>query len=131
MSEERKQVLLADDETDMHEFVRAALEDEVDLICVSDGEEALRMVREEKPDLVILDVQMPKKDGFVVFAEMRKDESTRSIPVIMLTGVGERTGLQFDASDMDEFLGAKPEAFIDKPVDPDILLETVKKILAR
>jgi CheY-like chemotaxis protein len=72
---------------------------------------------------------MPRKSGFTVFQELRADEATRGIPVIMLTAVSQRVGLPFDANDMGEFYGSSPDAFIDKPVDPEVLRDTVRKLL--
>jgi len=125
-----KKVLLADDDLDVHAFVRAALEDDgYELVTATDGAAALDLVRTEKPDIALLDVQMPGKDGFQVFAELRRDEATRTIPIIMLTGVTARTGIPFDAQAMGEFLGNEPEAYIEKPIDPEALRATVSELL--
>ena len=130
MAESGKKVLIADDEADVHVFVDAALEEDGhQIIHASDGEEALEKVKAESPDLIILDVQMPKKDGFLVFGELRQDDATKAIPVIMLTSVTERTGIKFDRKDMGDYYGSEPEAYIDKPIDPATLRETVSKLL--
>ncbi len=81
------------------------------------------------PDLVILDVQMPGKGGFDVFAEMKQDEASADIPVIMLTGVAEKTGMAFSSQEMGDFLGREPDAYIEKPVDPATLQQTVSRVL--
>ena len=123
-------VLIADDEQDCIDFVRETLADtSCEVLSAMDGEEALKVARERKPDLVILDVQMPKKDGFTVFSELRADSELGSVPVIMLTAVTQRTGLKFDAKDMGEYMGSEPEAYVDKPIEPIILKQTVKKLL--
>ncbi len=130
MAEQGKKVLLADDEADVHAFVEAALEDDVpQIIHAYDGQAALEMAAGEKPDLVILDVQMPEKNGFEVFAELRKGEQTKTIPVIMLTAVSERTGIPFSARDMGDYYGSEPDAYIDKPIEPGKLRETVRNLL--
>lgn len=130
MSADRKRVLVADDETDVHDFVQVALEDMgLEFVTATDGEEAVAKAMSELPDLVILDVQMPKKDGFQVFGELRRDAATKSIPVIMLTGVGARTGIAFSADDMGKYLGEKPDAYVEKPVDPTQLQAAVKALL--
>jgi len=130
MSPSRGKVLIADDEVDVHDFVRAALEDDgYDILTAADGEAALERARAERPALIILDVQMPKKDGFAVFDDLRKEQATKSIPVIMLTSVSRRTGIAFGAGDMRQYYGSAPEAFIDKPIDPDTLRETVNRLL--
>ena len=130
MAEPGKKVLLADDEADVHAFVEAALEDDVpQIIHAYDGQAALDMTASEKPDLVILDVQMPEKNGFEVFAELRKSDQTKAIPVIMLTAVSERTGILFSARDMGDYYGSEPDAYIDKPIEPEKLRETVRNLL--
>ena len=73
---------------------------------------------------------MPEKDGFEVFAELRKDTATKDIPVVMLTGVGAKVGIPFSARDMGKFLGAEPNAYIEKPIEPSELQDTVAKLLA-
>jgi len=131
MTAERKKILIVDDEPDVREFVQGVLEEGgYQFITAADGEEGLAKAKAESPDLAILDVQMPKKDGFRLFSELRADDATKSMPVIMLTGIGDRTGLKFDAEDMGEFLGSEPEAYIEKPIDPEKLSETVGKLIS-
>jgi len=130
MAQNDKTVLVADDEANVHEFVKVALEDEgITIVSAANGDEALEKARSCNPDLVILDVQMPEKDGFQVFAELRADPSTETVPVIMLTAIGELTGLRFNAKDMREFIGKEPDAYIEKPVDPALLQSEVKRLL--
>ena len=131
MSVESGRVLIADDEQDVRTFVGAVLENEgYELLKAADGEEALQQARQGGPDLIILDVEMPKMDGFSVFGELRRDESTRAIPVIMLTGVTARTGIKFDAEAMGDYLGSEPDAYMEKPMDAQELVATVAKLLA-
>lgn len=127
-----KAILVVDDEPDSVDFVKAIISEIGDLSVISafDGENGLAKAITELPDLIILDVMMPKKDGFKVFYDLRKDPKTENIPVIMLTGVSEKTGLKFSKEDMGEYLGKEPEDFIDKPVDPKRLQAAIKKALA-
>ena len=130
MTAEGKKVLIADDEADVREFIQAALEEDgYSFLTAADGEAALQIARAKSPDVIILDVQMPKKTGFQVFEALRRDNATQSIPVIMLTAVSERTGIKFDADTMGEYFGSEPEAYIDKPIDPDKLRETVAELV--
>jgi len=130
MPEGNKRVLVVDDEADAREFVQSVLEEVgCETIEAVDGEEGLAMARRERPDLIILDVQMPKKDGYAVFSALRKDQATRDIPVVMLTAVTERTGVDIDTQQMGEYLGSEPEAYIDKPIDPAGLGDVVKRLL--
>lgn len=132
MSQEaRKKILVVDDEADAVEFARTVLEEAgYEVATASDGIEGLEKTQEEKPDLVILDVDMPEKDGFAVFAEIRKDPELKSVKVVMLTGIGERTGLDFSADYVKRYYGDEPDAYLEKPVDPVLLQEAVAKLLA-
>lgn len=130
MATDAKKVLIADDEPDVREFVQAVLEEDgYSFLTVGDGEAAVQTAKAEKPDVVILDVQMPKKNGFQVFQDLRQNSATQSIPVIMLTAVSERTGIKFDKGTMGEYFGSEPEAYIDKPIDPVKLREAVSKLV--
>lgn len=125
-------ILVADDEPECIDFVRDALaEMPHEVIAADDGEAALAAAREHRPDLIILDVQMPKRDGFGVFAELKQDENLCDIPVIMLTAIVERTGVDLSAEDMDQYTGHQPDAFVDKPIEPIILRQTVTRLLKR
>ncbi|MCK5380818.1 MAG: response regulator [Candidatus Latescibacteria bacterium] len=131
MAEATKKILVVDDEPDAVEFVTEILSDleGVSVISAADGVEGLEKAKTEGPDLIVLDVQMPKKDGFSMFSDLKQDPVTKDISVIMLTGVTARMGLKFSAEDMGEYMGAEPEAYIEKPIDPGALLQAAKKIL--
>lgn len=126
---ERK-ILVVDDEDDCVEFLRAVLEGQgTTVISARDGEAGLKLARAEQPDLIVLDVQMPKKDGFTVFVELKQDAATQAIPVVMLTGVAEKTGVRFSKSDVGEFIGVEPDGYLEKPIDPEALKAMVEKLL--
>ncbi len=131
MAETTKKILVVDDEPDAVEFVTEILSDlkGVSVISAADGVEGLEKAKTEGPDLIVLDVQMPRKDGFSMFSDLKQDPVTKDIPVIMLTGVTARMGLKFSAEDMGEYMGAEPEAYIEKPIDPGALLQAAEKIL--
>jgi len=123
-------ILIADDEQECIDFVMEALADTpYEIISAMDGEEALELAKAEKPQLIILDIQMPKRTGFEVFASLRADENLASVPVIMLTAVTERTGIKFSGKDMGEYMGSEPEAYVDKPIEPVVLQQTVRRLL--
>jgi CheY-like chemotaxis protein len=146
-----KQVLVVDDEENTRRFLTVALEENgYEAVTAADGEEGLKKVRESKPDLILLDVMMPKKTGFVLFKQLRRQEEFKYIPVIMLTAVagalqddesqaeGETTERPYDS--LRESLGKaidkmraegvnRPEMFLDKPIDPDDLIESVKELI--
>ncbi len=131
MSEKAK-ILVADDEQACIDFVREALGDgPYEVLAAADGEEALQVARAQRPQLIILDIQMPKRDGFEVFAQLRSEKELSSVPVIMLTAIAERTGMKFTGSDMGEYMGSEPEAYVDKPIEPVVLKQTVKRLLKK
>jgi len=126
-----KTVLVVDDDPDAVEFVKTVLSQikGINVVTAFDADKALKIAGSQPLDLVVLDVMMPGKSGFDAFAELRQDEKTQQIPVIMLTAVSEVTGMKFGAADMGEFIGKEPEAFLDKPVDPVKLEKTARKAL--
>jgi CheY-like chemotaxis protein len=123
-------ILIADDEPECIEFVREALADTpYEVLGAGDGEEALTVARERKPQLIILDIQMPKLNGFEVFAQLKADAKLKSVPVIMLTGVAEKTGIGFSGQAMGDYLGDEPEAYIEKPIEPVVLKQAISRLL--
>ena len=124
-----KKVLVVDDEDDAVTFLEAILKKQgFDVISASDGEAGLSKARSESPDLIILDVQMPKLDGFDVFRILRDDEKTKEIPIIMLTGIEEKIGIGFSKEDMKEFYHKEPQDYLEKPIEPDKVISAVKRI---
>ncbi|MFH1218986.1 MAG: response regulator [Candidatus Eisenbacteria bacterium] len=125
-----KTILVIDDEQDAVDFVTEILEGAGRrVISENDGRAGLVAIRAERPDLVVLDVQMPKMNGFEVFEAMQKEDSLKSIPVIMLTGIRDKVGMGFSGEDMGKFYGHAPREYIEKPVNPAVFLEAVNKIL--
>ncbi|MBC8385994.1 MAG: response regulator [Candidatus Cloacimonetes bacterium] len=121
-----KVILAVDDEQYNLEFIKSIVEDEnIDVITAQDGEEGLAKAIKEIPSLIILDVQMPKKDGFTTFMELRKNEKTKDIPVVMLTGIGEKRGIHFTKEQMGDFYGSEPNDYVEKPIDPEKLLNII------
>jgi CheY-like chemotaxis protein len=127
---ERRVILAIDDEKDNHEFIKSILEDDyIDVITALNGKEGFEKAKVERPDLIILDVQMPVMDGFEAFRHLKSEEKTNSIPIIMLTGIAEKRGIRFSKEEMGEFYGSEPDEYIEKPIDPDKLLKAVQKII--
>lgn len=116
-----KTVLIADDDSTIRKVVRATLEDgEMEILEAADGEDALRLVRERHPDLVLLDVMMPKLSGFEVCDEIKADPSTSDVSVIILTVL---------AGARDRERGANADAYFAKPFSPVALLEKIDDLL--
>ena len=127
-----KKVLNVEDDPDIRTFVTTVLEENGYIpIMAKDGEEGTRKVKEEKPDLIILDILMPKESGIKMYHELKKDPSFKDVPVVMLSGVSKRTFLRSQAA-LTEFgdeTVPEPEAYLEKPVEPEDLAEILKKIL--
>jgi CheY-like chemotaxis protein len=125
-----KKVLLIDDEPDAVDFAKEILETMGhQVVYAHDGDSGIEKMRQEKPDLVILDVQMPGKDGFQVFGIIKQDAELKATPVIMLTGIREKVGLGFSADDMGKYMGEKPAVYVEKPIEPAKLQDAVNKVL--
>lgn len=127
--EGRRKVLVIDDEPDLVEMIRMALERMFEVTTAFNGKEGVAKARKERPDVIVLDVMMPEKDGFTACRELKEDPSTASIPIIILTGVAEH----FGRSKYHRMGGLEIEAedFIPKPVDPNELLRRVAALLKK
>ena len=123
-------ILVIDDDPLFVEATKTILESkDYQVLTASDGDIGLRKVREEKPDLVLLDIIMPTQDGFQVCEEIKKDPQLTDIPVVMLTSFAQKKG----ETDIPVSAGLELEAegYIDKPVDPEELLRYVEKMLKK
>jgi DNA-binding response OmpR family regulator len=123
MSEGRK-VLVVDDEPDVLLLCRVNLEFEgYEVIEAADGEAAMQQVRKERPDVVLLDVMMPRMDGWQVLREIKSDDDLTSIPVVMLTA---------KVQDQDQIRGWSEGAadYITKPFSPLALSQVLQDVLA-
>jgi len=126
----KAKILLVDDDVDFVEATKIVLESKPYEVSVAyEGEEGLRKAREEKPDLIILDIIMPVKDGFTAAEEFKKDPELEKIPIIMLTSYSEKGGETSIAASRGLTLEA--EDYIDKPIDPHGLLNRVEKQLKK
>jgi twitching motility two-component system response regulator PilH len=127
-----KKVLIVDDDPDVRLFNATVVEESgFTPIEAANGEEGLKIVKKDRPDLVILDVLMPKQSGIRLYRELKTDKALIGIPVIMLSGVAKRTFLRSQKA-LTEF-GDKPvpepENYLEKPVEPEELAREIKKLL--
>jgi two-component system alkaline phosphatase synthesis response regulator PhoP len=128
--EKRAKILLVDDDADFVESTRTVLESKpYDVIVASNGDEGLRKAKEAKPDLIILDVIMPIKDGFTAAEQLKKDPQLSRIPTLMLTAFAEKHA---EASiPVSRGYTLEAEDYIEKPVSPKELLARVAKQLKK
>jgi two-component system alkaline phosphatase synthesis response regulator PhoP len=123
-------ILLIDDDPDFVEATRTVLESKpYEVIVAYDGDDGLQKAKAESPDLIILDVIMPVKDGFSTAEQLKKDTELKKIPVIVLTSYAERGGES--SISLSGGLTMETEDYIDKPVSPEELLRRVEKYLKR
>jgi len=125
-------ILVVDDDPDILEAISAVLESHsYQVVTARDGEEGLSKLKEERPDLMILDLLMPRMDGFAVLKELQDPRRSKysNIPVLILTSVREdvsrrryelETGLELNVDD-----------YVEKPIDPHTLVERVEKLLQK
>jgi two-component system, OmpR family, phosphate regulon response regulator PhoB len=127
-----KRVLVVDDDPDVRLFSQTVLEENGYIpVLATNGEEGEEAVKKEKPDLIILDVLMPRESGIRLYRRLKTNKKFKDIPIIMLSGIAEKSFLRSQKV-LTEFGGdpvPEPEAYLEKPVDGDILADTIKKVL--
>jgi CheY-like chemotaxis protein len=115
----KKKILIVEDEPDVSKFLKTLLEDNGYTTCVaSDGAEALRVLKEEKPDLVTLDLLMPEQTGTRFYRNLTKLDEFKDVPIIVVSALAGR-----------HLAVRKAAAVLDKPIDKERLLEEVRKAI--
>ena len=127
-----KKILIVDDELDVRIYVRTLFETSgYAPIVTRNGKEGLEKAKELSPDLIILDVMMPEAGGVTMYRGLKTDQALKDIPVIMLTGIGEKSFSHYlkmlNLKRKDPI--PQPDAHMEKPLDHEKLLELAKKIL--
>ena len=123
--EKKKKILIADDDTYVHELLTAVLSsNEFDIIHAYDGQETVERVDNEQPDLIVLDIMMPIKDGRDICQDIKKNPRTKDIKILMLSGKGEQ---------LDRILGFEIGAddYIAKPFSPSHVARRIKKMFEK
>ncbi|NQU25009.1 MAG: response regulator [Candidatus Nealsonbacteria bacterium] len=145
-----KKILLVDDDQNTVKYLSVVVSEHgYEPVTAGDGSEGLQKAKQSSPDLIVLDVMMPKKSGFVLFKQLKNDDQFKDVPILMLTGVSGILDELDDRSDEDsekpydslrQTLRKKiremreeglirPEMFIDKPVDPDSFIAKVRELI--
>ena len=122
MALKRKIILIVDDEKNVRRLVRSVLGTENTVIEAEDGEAAVHMARHHKPDLILMDIMMPKMDGYTACKTIKTTPVIRAIPVVMLTAVGFELNV-----DLSQEMGA--DGYITKPFSQQDLLNTIGQFL--
>ncbi|HTJ74469.1 MAG TPA: response regulator [Acidimicrobiales bacterium] len=118
-------VLVIDDDPVILELLRVNFEIEgFDVICATDGEDGLRRAQADRPDIVISDIMMPRRDGLQLLTELKADPSTEDLPVILLSAKAQKSEVQHGID-----MGA--DDYITKPFDPLELIDRLNAVMAR
>ena len=122
-------ILLVDDEPDLVSTIQCRLEQcNCEVITAGNGKEGLEKAVNEKPDLILLDIMMPKKSGMRTYTELKKDPDLKSVPVIIITGISDEIDYK---TLLDRSVTGRipPEGHLTKPCKPDVLIDEIRKIL--
>lgn len=125
-------ILIIDDDPDIVDALYVLLEGEgLDVVSAYDGEEGLAKIKEENPDLIILDLLMPKVDGYEVCKTLQDPRWSKwkNIPILVLTSVREEASQR--RYELEMGMRMDVDDYVEKPIDPDVVLERVSKIIAR
>jgi len=127
--ERRPRVLVIDDEPDVVEMMKMALERQFEVLVAYDGKSGVAKARAERPEAIVLDIMMPEKDGFTACKELKEDAATAHIPILILTGVAE----YFSRTQFAKSKGMEIEAedFMAKPVDPNELVRRIAALIRK
>jgi len=119
--ESRKTILICDDEPALRELIRASMDEGYEFAEASDGVIAMELAREVSPDVVILDLMLPRLSGLEVLARMNEDERLKDVPVLVITAWNETR---------EDVLSAGADEFVAKPFDPEELRAAVNRLAA-
>ncbi|MBU0502271.1 MAG: response regulator [bacterium] len=118
-----RKILIIDDEPDMVEMISMRLKAfNYETISAGNGEEGIKIANQQKPDLILLDLMMPVMDGYETCKQLKEDDKTKKIPIIILTAVGKA-----DSVSRSMEIGAVD--YISKPFEPKTLMEKIRKVL--
>ena len=127
-----KKVLVVDDDPDVRLFSITVFEENgYTPLEATNGEEGMNMVKQETPDLVVLDVLMPRESGIRLYRRLKTNKKFKNIPVIIQSGIAKRSFLRSQKA-LTEFGGAavpEPDAYLEKPVEAEELASTIKTFI--
>ena len=124
---ENKKILIVDDEEDVLTYFEAVFQDNgFDTVSAEDGIEGFELAKSEKPDLIVLDITMPKQSGLKTYRQYKGHPALKNIPVIIVTAVNDSFKVLLDELEDLEL----PKGILNKPIDPQELLKVVRGILS-
>jgi len=119
---DKQKILIADDEQAIRLIVSRILEEEYMVLEAADGEEAIDIAKGQQPVLILMDLMMPKLDGYAACLRIKADQATKGIPVVILTAIGNELNKKYA-----EEMGA--DGYITKPFTRESLLEEMRRLL--
>lgn len=119
---DKQKILIADDEQGIRLIISRLLEEEYIVLEAADGEEAIDIAKGQQPVLILMDLMMPKMDGYAACLRIKSDQATKGIPVVILTAVGHELNRKYA-----EEMGA--DGYITKPFTRESLLEEMRRLL--
>jgi CheY-like chemotaxis protein len=142
-------ILIVDDSDEIIAYFTEVLEEHGYAYSVArDGKAAIESMRENRPDLVLLDVMMPRKSGIAVFNKMRQDPELEKVPVVIVTGASRATGVEMTTGESDpkktyeddlarefgvqireQLQNLSPQGFLEKPVEPEQLISKIRSLI--
>ena len=127
----RRHVLVIDDEPDISSYIASILEgSQYSVETANSAMEGERIIRDRRPDLILLDLMMPGRTGIQFFVRLKGNEETKDIPLIMVTGIKDK--LNIDWQEIVSKLKARvPDGFVEKPIEPVHLMNVVEDVLSQ
>jgi twitching motility two-component system response regulator PilH len=123
-----KTALIIDDEPDVTTYHGTVLSDHGwEVHTANSGTDGIAIAQEKSPDVIMLDVMMPEKGGLSTLIALRKDERTKKIPVVLVTGIQEALNADFEAF-LNRFKAYNPNGYMEKPINVDTLIATLEKL---
>jgi CheY-like chemotaxis protein len=119
----KKKVLIVDDEPNVRRLSRTILSKNFDVVEAEDGEQAIDIANAQQPDVILMDMMMPRMDGLTACHAIKKDPATKSIPVIMVTAICFELNIK-----LSQQMGAT--GYVTKPFTPNDLLDKIEQVLA-
>jgi len=120
----KKKVLVVDDEENVRHLVRSILGKDNIVLGAKDGQAAVDMARSQEPDFILMDIMMPNMDGYTACHIIKNNPVTKTIPVVMLTALGQELNVK-----LGQEMGA--DGYITKPFSSQVLVDTVNRFLAK
>jgi DNA-binding response OmpR family regulator len=132
LMQKKAKILIVDDDPDMVTAIGAVLEArDYEVVTAQDGEDGLAKLKDENPDLMILDLMMPKMDGFAVCMQLKDPKWARyaSMPILILSSIREEASRR--RYELETGLTLNVDDYVEKPINPSILLERMEKLLKK